>query len=172
MNVLEGCRHREVEHLVYASSSIMYGLNAKRPFSVEGNVDHSVSLYAAAKKSNEFMAHSYSHLYNLLMTGRWFFRFMAFGADPIWLSTFSPRQYSKVARLMFTTMAIWNATSLTIDDIVEVVIRVSEKIPEADPKFDTVALIHVVASYLIDSPTSEIISPFGSWNSLQRWKKR
>lgn len=164
--------HHAVEHLVYASSSIVYGLNAKRPFSVEDNVDHPVSLYAAVKKSNEFMAHSYSHLYNLPTTGLRFFRFVAFGADPIWPSTFLPRQHSKVDRLMFTPMAIWNATSLTIDDIVEVVVRASEKIPEADPKFDTAAPIHVVARYLIDSPTSEIISPFGSWNSLKRWKKR
>jgi UDP-glucuronate 4-epimerase len=73
MNILEGCRHDGVEHLVYASSSSVYGANTKMPFSVRDNVDHPVSLYAASKKSNELMAHTYSHLYNLPTTGLRFF---------------------------------------------------------------------------------------------------
>jgi UDP-glucuronate 4-epimerase len=73
MNVLEGCRHHNVEHLVYASSSSVYGANEAMPFSVDDNVDHPVSLYAATKKSNELMAHTYSHLYNLPTTGLRFF---------------------------------------------------------------------------------------------------
>lgn len=73
MNILEGCRHNNVEHLVYASSSSVYGLNETMPFKVSDNVDHPVSLYAATKKSNELMAHSYSHLYNLPTTGLRFF---------------------------------------------------------------------------------------------------
>lgn len=73
LNILEGCRHNNVKHLVYASSSSVYGLNNKYPFSVEHNVDHPVSLYAASKKSNELMAHSYSHLFNLPTTGLRFF---------------------------------------------------------------------------------------------------
>ena len=72
-NILEGCRHSDVKHLVYASSSSVYGKNKKIPFSVEDNVDYPVSLYAATKKANELMAHSYSHLYNIPTTGLRFF---------------------------------------------------------------------------------------------------
>ena len=72
-NILEGCRHNRVKHLVYASSSSVYGSNTKIPFSIHDNVDHPVSLYAASKKANELMAHSYSHLYNLPTTGLRFF---------------------------------------------------------------------------------------------------
>ena len=73
VNILEGCRHNNVKHLVYASSSSVYGLNTKSPFSIHDNVDHPVSLYAASKKANELMAHSYSHLYRLPTTGLRFF---------------------------------------------------------------------------------------------------
>jgi UDP-glucuronate 4-epimerase len=73
MNILEGCRHREVEHLVYASSSSVYGGNTRMPFSVHDNVDHPVSLYAATKKANELMAHCYAHLYRVPCTGLRFF---------------------------------------------------------------------------------------------------
>ena len=73
MNILEGCRHNKVKHLVYASSSSVYGANETMPFSVHDNVDHPLSLYAASKKANELMAHTYSHLYNLPTTGLRFF---------------------------------------------------------------------------------------------------
>ncbi|MGF1603535.1 MAG: NAD-dependent epimerase [Thermosynechococcaceae cyanobacterium] len=73
MNILEACRHHHIGHLVFASSSSVYGTNQKVPFSVEDNVDHPISLYAATKKANELMAHSYSHLYGLPMTGLRFF---------------------------------------------------------------------------------------------------
>ena len=73
LNILEGCRHNGVEHLVYASSSSVYGANTNYPFSVHNNVDHPVSLYAATKKSNELMAHTYSHLFNIPTTGLRFF---------------------------------------------------------------------------------------------------
>ena len=72
-HVLEGCRHNNIEHLVYASSSSVYGSNTKMPFSIHDNVDHPLSLYAASKKANELMAHTYSHLYNLPTTGLRFF---------------------------------------------------------------------------------------------------
>jgi len=72
-NILEGCRHYGVDHLVYASSSSVYGANTEMPFSVHQNVDHPLSLYAASKKANELMAHTYSHLYNLPTTGLRFF---------------------------------------------------------------------------------------------------
>ena len=73
MNILEGCRHHPVRHLVYASSSSVYGLNTTMPFSVHDNVDHPVSLYAATKKANELMAHTYSHLFAIPTTGLRFF---------------------------------------------------------------------------------------------------
>jgi len=72
-NVLEGCRHNKVKHLLYASSSSVYGMNRKQPFDTEDNVDHPISLYAATKKANELMAHTYSHLYGLPTTGMRFF---------------------------------------------------------------------------------------------------
>ena len=80
MNILEACRHYGVEHLVYASSSSVYGANTKMPFSTSDNVDHPVSLYAATKKSNELMAHTYSHLYNLPTTGLRFFTVYGLGS--------------------------------------------------------------------------------------------
>ncbi len=73
LNILEACRHNEIKHLVYASSSSVYGMNGSMPFSIHDNVDHPISLYAASKKSNELMAHTYSHLYNLPTTGLRFF---------------------------------------------------------------------------------------------------
>ena len=73
MNILECCRHYEIKHLIYASSSSVYGLNKKIPFSVSDNVDNPISLYAATKKSNELMAHTYSHLFNIPTTGLRFF---------------------------------------------------------------------------------------------------
>lgn len=73
LNILEGCRHHKIEHLLYASSSSVYGLNRKMPFSTDDSVDHPVSLYAATKKANELMSHTYSHLYNLPTTGLRFF---------------------------------------------------------------------------------------------------
>jgi UDP-glucuronate 4-epimerase len=79
-NILEGCRHNGVEHLVYASSSSVYGANTNMPFSVHHNVDHPLSLYAASKKANELMAHTYSHLYNIPTTGlRFFYRIWPVG---------------------------------------------------------------------------------------------
>jgi UDP-glucuronate 4-epimerase len=73
VNILEGCRHAQIEHLVFASSSSVYGTNTKMPFSVSDNVDHPISLYAATKKANELMAHTYSHLFDLPVTGLRFF---------------------------------------------------------------------------------------------------
>lgn len=89
-NILEACRHYPVEHLVYASSSSVYGSNAKIPYSTEDKVDSPVSLYAATKKSNELLAHSYSKLYNIPTTGLRFLRFMAQLADLIWLTSDLP----------------------------------------------------------------------------------
>lgn len=136
MNVLEGCRHNGVFHLVYASSSSVYGLNTRMPFSVDHNVDHPVSLYAATKKSNELMAHTYSHLYNLPTTGLRFF------------TVYGPWGRPDMALFLFTEailkgepIKVFNYGRMQrdftyIDDIVEGVVRVLDNIPEASPDWD------------------------------------
>lgn len=133
VNILEGCRHNKVRHLVFASSSSVYGANTNMPFSVHHNVDHPVSLYAATKKANELMAHSYSHLYGLACTGLRFF------------TVYGPWGRPDMALFLFTKsilegkpITIFNNGDMQrdftyIDDIVEGVCRVIEKIPEPDP---------------------------------------
>jgi UDP-glucuronate 4-epimerase len=130
--ILEGCRHNDVKHLVYASSSSVYGANKKIPFSTDDNVDHPVSLYAATKKSNELMAHTYSHLYGLPTTGLRFF------------TVYGPWGRPDMAPFLFTD-AIENGQPINvfnngkmqrdftyIDDIVEGVIRIQDIIPAVD----------------------------------------
>ncbi len=128
INILEGCRHNGVEHLVYASSSSVYGANTKMPFSVHDNVDHPVSLYAASKKANELMAHTYSHLYKLPTTGLRFF------------TVYGPWGRPDMALFMFTKnilagkpIDVFNYGNhkrdfTYIDDIVEGVIRVLDNV--------------------------------------------
>ncbi|HHC6513860.1 TPA: NAD-dependent epimerase [Vibrio parahaemolyticus] len=130
LNILEGCRHSNVKHLVYASSSSVYGLNQKTPFETSDTVDHPVSLYAATKKSNELMAHSYSHLYDLPTTGLRFF------------TVYGPWGRPDMAPFIFTkkilegdTIDINNNGDMWrdftyIDDIVEGIVRISEVIPQ------------------------------------------
>ncbi len=127
-NILEGCRHNNVEHLVYASSSSVYGANEKMPFSVHHNVDHPVSLYAASKKANELMAHTYSHLYDLPTTGLRFF------------TVYGPWGRPDMALFMFTKNIIegkpidvfnhgkHKRDFTYIDDIVEGVIRTLDSV--------------------------------------------
>lgn len=134
VNILEGCRHNGVEHLVYASSSSVYGANTNYPFSVHNNVDHPVSLYAASKKSNELMAHTYSHLFNLPTTGLRFF------------TVYGPWGRPDMALFMFTKnilagkpIDVFNYGDhkrdfTFIDDIVEGVIRTLDKV--ATPNSD------------------------------------
>ncbi|MBQ7618255.1 MAG: NAD-dependent epimerase/dehydratase family protein, partial [Desulfovibrio sp.] len=137
-NILEGCRAHPVEHLVFASSSSVYGLNAKRPYSVEDNVDHPVSLYAATKKSNELMAHAYSHLFQIPATGLRFF------------TVYGPWGRPDMALHLFTTailqdkpIKVFNHGHLRrdftyIDDIIEGVMRVLNLPPKPnlEPKND------------------------------------
>lgn len=129
LNVLEGCRHSGVEHLVYASSSSVYGANAKTPFSVCDNVDHPISLYAATKKSNELMAHSYSHVYGLPTTGlRFFTVYGPWGRPDMATSLFTK------AILEGRPVDIFNHGKMQrdftyIDDIVEGVVRVLDRTP-------------------------------------------
>ncbi|MGL4221989.1 MAG: SDR family NAD(P)-dependent oxidoreductase, partial [Shewanella sp.] len=127
LTILEGCRHHKVEHLVYASSSSIYGLNQKMPFSTEDSVDHPISLYAATKKANELMSHTYSHLYQLPTTGlRFFTVYGPWGRPDMALFKFTK------AILAGETIDVYNHGDLSrdftyIDDIVEGIIRVQDK---------------------------------------------
>lgn len=137
MNILEGCRHNKVQHLVYASSSSVYGGNTKMPFSERDPVDHPISLYAATKKANELMAHTYSHLYGLPTTGLRFF------------TVYGPWGRPDMALFLFTKAAlegkpidVFNHGKMRrdftyIDDIVEGVIRTMDRVAEPDPAFDS-----------------------------------
>ncbi|MEH1829412.1 MAG: NAD-dependent epimerase [Nostoc sp.] len=130
INVLEGCRHSKVKHLVFASSSSVYGANTKVPFSVQDQVDHPVSLYAATKKANELMAHTYSHLYGIPTTGLRFFTVYGPWGRP----DMAPFLFTK-AILSGNPIDVFNYGEMRrdftyIDDIIEGVIRVMNKIPE------------------------------------------
>lgn len=135
LNVLEGCRHNKVEHLLYASSSSVYGLNRKMPFSTEDSVDHPVSLYAATKKANELMSHTYSHLYGLPTTGlRFFTVYGPWGRPDMALFKFTK------AMLEGKSIDVYNYGKMKrdftyVDDIVEAIIRMQDVIPQADPNW-------------------------------------
>lgn len=136
LHILEGCRHARTSHLVYASSSSVYGLNAHQPFSVHDNVDHPVSLYAATKKSNELMAHAYSHLYGLPTTGLRFF------------TVYGPWGRPDMALFLFTRailagepIDVYNHGKMQrdftyIDDIVQGVVRTADRIAAPDPDWN------------------------------------
>jgi len=136
MNILEACRHNEIEHLVYASSSSVYGANKKMPFSTKDNVDHPVSLYAATKKSNELMAHTYSHLYGIPTTGLRFF------------TVYGPWGRPDMALFLFTKailndepIKVFNYGKMErdftyIDDIIEGVVRVIANPPKPNENYD------------------------------------
>ena len=136
MNILEGCRHSKVKHLVYASSSSVYGGNTRMPFSEHDSVDHPVSMYAATKKANELMAHTYSHLFGLPTTGLRFF------------TVYGPWGRPDMALFLFTKAIIegrpidvFNHGKMRrdftfIDDIVEGVVRTLDHVAEADPGFN------------------------------------
>jgi UDP-glucuronate 4-epimerase len=136
VNILEGCRHNGVEHLVYASSSSIYGGNERLPFSEHDNVDHPVSLYAATKKANELMAHTYSHLFALPATGlRFFTVYGPWGRPDMALFLFAK------AILEDRPIDVFNHGRMRrdftyIDDVAEGVIRVLDRPPQADPGFD------------------------------------
>ncbi|MCG8416094.1 MAG: NAD-dependent epimerase [Pseudomonadales bacterium] len=137
VNILEACRHNQVEHLVYASSSSVYGANTQMPFSVHHNVDHPVSLYAASKKSNELLAHTYSHLFSLPTTGLRFF------------TVYGPWGRPDMSLFLFTKAILDNkpidvfnhgnhSRDFTyIDDIVEGVLRVIDNVAEPNARWDS-----------------------------------
>lgn len=132
LNVLEGCRHNKVQHLLYASSSSVYGLNRKMPFSTDDSVDHPVSLYAATKKANELMSHTYSHLYDLPTTGlRFFTVYGPWGRPDMALFKFTK------AMIEGKSIDVYNFGKMKrdftyIDDIAEAIIRLQDVIPQAD----------------------------------------
>ncbi|KQN53149.1 MULTISPECIES: NAD-dependent epimerase [unclassified Erwinia] len=132
LNILEGCRHQRVEHLLYASSSSVYGLNRKLPFSTDDTVDHPVSLYAATKKANELMAHTYSHLYAIPTTGlRFFTVYGPWGRPDMALFKFTR------AMLAGDAIDVYNNGEMQrdftyIDDIAEAIMRLQDVIPAAD----------------------------------------
>jgi UDP-glucuronate 4-epimerase len=133
MNILEGCRHNDVQHLVYASSSSVYGSNTKMPFTVHDNVDHPVSIYAATKKANELMAHTYSHLYRLPTTGlRFFTVYGPWGRPDMALFTFTRKMLAGEAIDVFN-YGKHRRDFTYIDDIIEGVIRVLDRVPEPNP---------------------------------------
>ncbi len=139
VNILEGCRHAKVKHLVYASSSSVYGMNIKQPFSTKDRVDFPISLYAATKKSNELMAHTYSHLYNIPTTGLRFF------------TVYGPYGRPDMAYFSFTKkilageqIDVYNNGEMQrdftyIDDIVEGIVRVIDKVPTPQQSVATTA---------------------------------
>lgn len=139
VNILEACRHHHVEHLVYASSSSVYGANTSMPFSVHNNVDHPLSLYAASKKANELMAHTYSHLFQLPTTGLRFF------------TVYGPWGRPDMALFLFTKailagkpIDVFNYGKhrrdfTYIDDIVEGVVRVLDTVATPNPEWDSAA---------------------------------
>jgi UDP-glucuronate 4-epimerase len=132
LNILEGCRHHQIEHLLYASSSSVYGLNRKTPFSTSDSVDHPVSLYAATKKANELMSHSYAHLYGLPCTGlRFFTVYGPWGRPDMALFKFTK------AILAGQPIDVYNFGEMKrdftfIDDIAESIIRLADVIPQSD----------------------------------------
>lgn len=138
VNILEGCRHGGVKHLVYASSSSVYGGNTKIPFTEHDNVDHPVSLYAATKKANELMAHTYSHLYGLPTTGLRFFTVYGPWGRP----DMAPFLFIR-AILAGKPIDVFNHGDMRrdftyIDDIVEGLVRALDRPPEANPVFDKI----------------------------------
>jgi UDP-glucuronate 4-epimerase len=139
LTILEGCRHHKIKHLVYASSSSVYGLNRKTPFNTSDSVDHPISLYAATKKSNELMAHTYSHLYGVPTTGLRFF------------TVYGPWGRPDMALFKFTK-AIINGDAIDvynngdmmrdftyIDDIVEGILRIKDVVPELNAEWSVEA---------------------------------
>ena len=135
MNILECCRHYEIKHLIYASSSSVYGANTSKPFSTSDNIDHPLSLYAATKKSNELMAHTYSHLYELPTTGLRFF------------TVYGPWGRPDMALFKFTkaivndeTIDVYNHGNMMrdftyVDDIVEAISRLVKKPAQPNPEW-------------------------------------
>jgi len=137
LNLLEGCRHSGVEHLIFASSSSVYGANTQKPFSAHQNVDHPVSLYAATKKSNELMAHTYSHLYGIPSTGLRFFTVYGPWGRPDMSPFIFTRSILSGEPLQVFNYGDMKRDFTYIDDVVEGVVSLMDLIPEPDPEWDS-----------------------------------
>ncbi len=136
LNILEGCRHNQVKHLVYASSSSVYGLNTRMPFSVHDNVDHPLSLYAASKKANELMAHSYSYLYQMPVTGlRFFTVYGPWGRPDMALFLFTKAILQDEPIKVFN-QGLMERDFTYVDDIVEGIVRLLPTLPQANPDWN------------------------------------
>ena len=136
VNLLESCRHNDVKHLVFASSSSVYGANTKMPFSVHNNVDHPVSLYAATKKANELMAHAYSHLYGMHCTGlRFFTVYGPWGRPDMALFLFTKAILEEKPIKVFNQGRMQRDFTY-IDDIIEGVVRIMGRLPEPNPAWN------------------------------------
>jgi len=134
-NILEGCRHSNVSHLVYASSSSVYGANTKIPFSIHDNIDHPLSLYAASKKANELMAHTYSHLYNMPTTGlRFFTVYGPWGRPDMALFKFT-KAILEGEKIKVFNFGKHRRDFTYVDDIVEGVIRVLDQPAQSNPNW-------------------------------------
>jgi UDP-glucuronate 4-epimerase len=137
MNILEGCRHNHIQHLVFASTSAVYGANTALPFSVDQNVDHPVSLYGATKKANELMAHSYAHLFNLPVTGlRFFTVYGPWGRPDMSLFLFTKKILSGEPIDVFN-YGDHSRDFTYIDDIVEGIVRTLDAVPQEDPHWNS-----------------------------------
>lgn len=149
VNILEACRHNQVQHLTYASSSSVYGANRKIPFSVDDRVDHPVSLYAATKKANELMAHTYSHLFGLPTTGLRFFTVYGPWGRPdmaMWIFTKAILAGKPIDVFNFGKM---KRDFTYVDDIVEGVIRTNDTIPSPMPVTESLDDSHTAAPYRV-----------------------
>jgi UDP-glucuronate 4-epimerase len=172
MNVLEGCRHSQVQHLVYASSSSVYGGNTRMPFSEHDSVDHPVSMYAATKKANELMAHTYSHLFGLPTTGLRFF------------TVYGPWGRPDMALFLFTKailegrpIDVFNHGKMQrdftyVDDIVEGVIRVLDRVAEPNPAYVPTHPIRARAMHPSASSTSATTTRCNCWTTSAASKTR
>ena len=139
LHILEGCRHAQIKHLVYASSSSVYGANAKLPFSEHHNIDHPLSLYAASKKANELMAHTYASLYQLPVTGlRFFTVYGPWGRPDMALFTFT-RNILEGKPIPVFNHGHHRRDFTYIDDIVEGIVRITAKPPQGNPAWDAMA---------------------------------
>ena len=170
-NILECCRHTDVGHLVYASSSSVYGANTAMPFSVHHNVDHPVSLYAASKKANELMAHTYSHLYNLPTTGLRFFTVYGPGGRPDMALFKFTRAILAGEPIDVFNYGRHRRDFTFVDDIVEGVIRVLDRVPEGNPSWLGIGRTRLPAAPPIGFITSATTIRWESW-SISRCLRR
>jgi UDP-glucuronate 4-epimerase len=135
INILEGCRHAGCRHLLFASSSSVYGANTKLPFSVHDNVDHPISLYAATKKANELLAHSYSHLYGLPITGLRFFTVYGPWYRPDMALYLFARAITEGRPINLFNQGNMRRDFTYVDDVVEAMTRIVDRPPQGDPKW-------------------------------------